>query len=130
MNETCVLGFTGSCEAFIQETRPPGGSVDIKCPFNGWYEGGHKYFCKAAKDGGCDILVSDEEHRQLTSQRLTLTDHKQGRHFMVTMTNLTEEDTGVYWCAADRPPPSDRPDLISEVHIQGKFRSEKIFFHS
>ena len=114
----------------MRETRPPGGSVHIKCPYHGWYKDGHKYFCKAAKDGGCDILVSDEEHKQLTYQRLNLTYHKRDKYFRVTMTNLTGEDTGVYWCAADRPPPSDRPDLISEVHIQGKFRSEKTFFHS
>ena len=128
-------GFTGSCEKFIQEAGPPGGSVHIKCPYNGWDKGRHKYFCKAAKDGGCDILVSDEEHRQLTepepeSQRLNLTYHKQDKYFMVTMTNLTGEDTGVYWCAADSPQPSDRPDLISEVYIHGKFRTEKTFFNS
>ena len=124
------LGFTGSCEEIMRETRPPGGSVLIKCPYNGWYKDGHKYFCKAAKDGGCDILVSDEEHRQLTSQRLNLTYHKQDKYFIVTMTNLTGEDTGVYWCAADGPPPFDRPGLLSEVHIQDKFRSEKTSFHS
>ncbi|XP_076142671.1 polymeric immunoglobulin receptor-like [Alosa pseudoharengus] len=103
------------CKDIKKETGPPAGVVTIKCPYDAQYVDRHKYFCKGT---GCDIIVSDEESRQPTSQRLNLTDHKQDRYFMVAMTNLTGEDTGVYWCAAGGASPSDTPDLLMEVHIQ------------
>ncbi|XP_062388885.1 polymeric immunoglobulin receptor-like [Sardina pilchardus] len=103
------------CEDIKTETGPPAGVVIIKCPYDAQYAHRHKYFCKGT---GCDIIVSDEENGQPTSQRLNLTDNKQERNFLVTMTNLTGEDTGVYWCAAGGPSPSNTPDLLKEVHIQ------------
>ncbi|XP_076142668.1 polymeric immunoglobulin receptor-like isoform X2 [Alosa pseudoharengus] len=103
------------CKVIKKETGPPAGVVTIKCPYDAQYVDRHKYFCRGT---GCDIIVSDEESRQPTSQRLNLTDHKQDRDFLVTMTNLTGEDTGVYWCAAGGASPSDTPDLLMEVHIQ------------
>ncbi|KAG5278171.1 hypothetical protein AALO_G00095980 [Alosa alosa] len=116
-NLIVLLIYLISCsyEDIIKETGPLAGVVTIKCPYDAQHVDRHKYFCKGA---GCDIIVSDKESRQRTSQRLKLTDHKQGKNFLVTMTNLTGEDTGVYWCAAGGASPSETPDLLMEVHIQ------------
>lgn len=121
------LGFTGYCKE-RRETGEPGRSLNIKCSYQDHHAERCKYFCKTIDDRGCDIIVSSE---QPTPGRLNLTDYKQQRHFLVTLFELTDEDTGVYWCAVGGASSTDKIELLEEVFISGRlFRNEmKHFFN-
>ncbi|KAL2086334.1 hypothetical protein ACEWY4_017393 [Coilia grayii] len=98
-------------------TASSGGSVNIKCSYDRRFLQRNKYFCKTIGDTGCDILVSNEDTRQPVSPRLNLADQQQDSSFIVSITNLSAEDAGVYWCAAGGSSPSAGPELLTEVHI-------------
>lgn len=55
-----------------------------------------KYFCKGAC-GNEDILISS---RKKTNERYSIVD--KGNTFYVTISHLTEDDSGTYWCGIDR----------------------------
>ncbi|KAL2086336.1 hypothetical protein ACEWY4_017395 [Coilia grayii] len=114
----CVVDFTGICKDPEKITASSGGSVNIKCSYDRRFLQRNKYFCKTIGDTGCNILVSNEDTRQPVSPRLNLADQQQDSSFIVSITNLSTEDAGVYWCAAGGSSPSAGPQLLTEVHIQ------------
>ncbi|XP_051560903.1 CMRF35-like molecule 1 isoform X2 [Myxocyprinus asiaticus] len=71
-------------------------NITISCSFT-WAHSNRKYFCRdPCKDR--DILVKSE-HSLI--RRFKLKDFKNGT-FIVTITELQESDSGVYWCAVER----------------------------
>ena len=73
-----------------------GGDVRIECSHTNAYDN-VKYFCKdPCKDE--DVLITSS---QISRGRYSITN--KGNTFYVTISRLTEGDTGTYWCGIQRP---------------------------
>ena len=85
LGETAALSVTGVL----------GMAVEIKCTHANAFTN-VKYFCKG-KCGSEDILI---DSRKKKDGRYSISD--KGNTFYVTISGLTEKDSGTYWCGIDR----------------------------
>ncbi|KAL2086209.1 hypothetical protein ACEWY4_017268 [Coilia grayii] len=80
-----------------------GGSAEIRCPYKKGYETNSKYLCR----GECQISKKDipvqtqQGETEATNGRFSLHDNSTANTnvFTATITGLTAEDSGKYWCA-------------------------------
>lgn len=77
-------------------TGENGGSVMISCKYNPVYRNNTKYWCKGKIYELCKIVVKTPRNRP--NPRSTIADDKDAGVFTVTMTSLTKNDAGQYWC--------------------------------
>lgn len=75
-------------------TASPGQTITIECSHSNALSN-TKYFCKARCT---DILVSTVD--KATGGKYSIRD--EGNTFYVTISDLTEDDSGTYWCGIDR----------------------------
>ncbi|XP_070684568.1 uncharacterized protein [Pempheris klunzingeri] len=88
----------GSWEAEVPETGVLGEEVRIECTHANAFSN-VKYFCK----GACaneDVLIRSEKNKNDSNEKYSITD--EGDTFYVTIFDLTEDDSGTYWCGIDR----------------------------
>ncbi|XP_026215454.1 polymeric immunoglobulin receptor-like [Anabas testudineus] len=81
----------------LSVTGEMGGKVSIKCSHANAFSN-IKYFCK----GECrseDVLISSRDKKDLNS-KYVISD--EGNKFTVTISHLTKDDSGTYWCGIDR----------------------------
>ncbi len=96
-----------------------GGGVSITCRYDEGYTDNEKYFCKGKKTitshfGWCfDLIKTKEKDKWIDSGRFSLYDDTTATVFTVTFRNLTEQDSGTYWCGTDRY----GIDLYTEVNL-------------
>ncbi|KAL0968817.1 hypothetical protein UPYG_G00272270 [Umbra pygmaea] len=84
--ETC-------CEKSVPVTAYLGGGATFICNYSEDVKFNTKYVCKQSKDNKtCDDINSH------SAGRFSLTDISTERRYTVTISNLTEDDTGTYWC--------------------------------
>ncbi|XP_056310848.1 CMRF35-like molecule 8 [Danio aesculapii] len=76
----------------------PGKHLSITCSYTGDLKDHLRFLCKGSDPSDCKniIKVSSETN---TNGRFSLTDDSE-RVFTVNISNLTEEDSGIYWCGA------------------------------
>ncbi|KAL2086270.1 hypothetical protein ACEWY4_017329 [Coilia grayii] len=119
----CLLAGVYSEESVISVSGYVGGSAEIRCPYDGGYEGYSKYLCR----GECpaflsiikDIPVKTEEGQTTAvSGRFSLHDDTTARVFTVTITGLTAMDSGKYWCAIETG--FGKSDVYTEVALTVK----------
>lgn len=60
-----------------------------------------KFICKGEDPSICKPLVSTTK-RNVTPERFSMNDDKMNRNITITVRGLTTEDTGTYWCGAER----------------------------
>ncbi|XP_073331913.1 uncharacterized protein [Pagrus major] len=92
-----LLGGLRETEA-LSVTGVLGETVKIKCTHANAFSN-VKYFCK----GKCrneDILISSRKEKKDSNGRYKISD--EGNTFDVTISHLTEADSGRYWCGIDR----------------------------
>ncbi len=77
--------------------RHEGESAEIICPYDSIYKSNTKSLCK----GKCSTRDSEtvREVTETKTDRLTLKDDVTASVFTGTITGLTAEDAGKYWCA-------------------------------
>ncbi len=81
--------------------RHEGESAEIICPYDSIYKSNTKSLCK----GKCSTRVRNHlsetvrEEKETYTGRLTLKDDVSASVFTGTITGLTAEDAGKYWCA-------------------------------
>uniref|UniRef100_A0AAY3ZZC0 Immunoglobulin V-set domain-containing protein n=1 Tax=Denticeps clupeoides TaxID=299321 RepID=A0AAY3ZZC0_9TELE len=77
-----------------------GGEVDIRCPYEDKYDKYTKYLCRGECLIGQSIKI---EHGQTSAAegRFSLYDNTTAGSFTVTITGLTAQDSGKYWCGID-----------------------------
>ncbi len=81
--------------------RHEGESAEIICPYDSIYKSNTKSLCKG-KCSTRDINPLSEtvrEEKETKTDRLTLKDDVTASVFTGTITGLTAEDAGKYWCA-------------------------------
>ncbi|XP_029560452.1 polymeric immunoglobulin receptor isoform X3 [Salmo trutta] len=83
----------------VKETAYLGRNATITCKYPEDHENRTKYFCKQDDRFICkDNITLESEKISNKHGRLFVSDNRRERVFTVTFTNLTVEDTGVYWC--------------------------------
>ncbi|KAM9119713.1 uncharacterized protein ACDP82_016032 isoform 1-T1 [Pangshura tecta] len=93
------------CWALIgpQEVRGPlGGVLTVQCWYGRGYENHIKYWCRGTTSTSCLAVVTTESEAIVKRDRVSIKDIHTFRTFIVTMKNLTEGDSGTYWCGIDR----------------------------
>ncbi|XP_059407682.1 CMRF35-like molecule 2 [Carassius carassius] len=79
-----------------------GGGVNITCRYDRKYTDKNKYFCKGQWKITCsDLIRTDKKNKWVDSGRFSLFDDTRAAVFTVTFRDLSEQDSGTYWCAAD-----------------------------
>ncbi|XP_067298671.1 CMRF35-like molecule 5 isoform X2 [Pseudorasbora parva] len=92
----CLSGI-GIPETDVTETHGSSGEhINISCSHS-WASNNIKYFCRDPCEDR-DILVKSD---QSPKGRYTLKDYGTGT-FTVTISDLQESDSGIYWCGVDR----------------------------
>ncbi|KAI7810476.1 putative CMRF35-like molecule 4 [Triplophysa rosa] len=95
----------GSSTDKIETDGYTGKNIEVSCQHS-WASTNTKYFCRDACE---DVLVSSD---QSSNGRFSLKDFGNGT-FTVTITELQESDSGIYWCGVGRV----GPDTYHEVNV-------------
>ncbi|KAL2086207.1 hypothetical protein ACEWY4_017266 [Coilia grayii] len=101
----------------IRVTGYVGGSAEIRCPYDGGYEGYSKYLCRGeCFYGNKDKPVHTEDGQTYaTSGKFSLHDDIKARVFTVTISGLTAGDSGKYLCGIKTG--YGKRDVYSEVAL-------------
>ena len=80
-----------------------GQDISIKCPYDIKYTNELKYLCKNEGVACKDRVRTEIKDKWVNSpykdkKRFSLYDNTTGGVFIVSITNLTKEDAGIYWC--------------------------------
>ncbi|XP_028815031.1 uncharacterized protein LOC114767421 [Denticeps clupeoides] len=124
LRESVVIHSATTCDEIICSVRVgvtpvigyEGGEVDIRCPYEDKYDKYTKYLCRGECLIGQSIKI---EHGQTSAAegRFSLYDNTTAGSFTVTITGLTAQDSGKYWCGIDRP---SWKDLYTELQLSVK----------
>ncbi|KAL2086326.1 hypothetical protein ACEWY4_017385 [Coilia grayii] len=77
--------------------------VTVKCKYQDVDKDKSKYVCKNEVDGCKRKIRTGRKDQWWNSRKFSLYDNTTGRFFLVSISNLTKEDAGIYWCAVDEP---------------------------
>ncbi|MBN3312445.1 PIGR protein, partial [Atractosteus spatula] len=75
-------------------------SATVRCSYSAGYKSNNKYWCRGAKRADCSTVVNTEDHRR--EGRTSIRDDPAQRTFTVTISDLSLEDEGWYWCGIER----------------------------
>ncbi|XP_071361513.1 polymeric immunoglobulin receptor-like isoform X3 [Trachinotus anak] len=92
------------------------GSVSISCSYQSEDQNNLKYICRGTQPSTClqqALITSNRKQKG----RFTLTDDKGSRNFTVTVTSLTQKDSGMYLCGVHR---KTGLDVFSAVELEIK----------
>ncbi|XP_052473742.1 hepatitis A virus cellular receptor 1 isoform X2 [Carassius gibelio] len=91
-----------------------GGEVNITCRYDREYTEKNKYFCRGEWKITCSELIkTDKENKWVDSGRFSLFDDTTAAVFTVTFRDLSERDSGTYWCGVKKR----GPDPYTEVNL-------------
>ncbi|XP_070406823.1 CMRF35-like molecule 8 [Nothobranchius furzeri] len=106
--------FSKNCKGTEEnQTAFVGGSVSISCKYPPTEENTTWYFCK---DSLTCRNISSEGSSQKMQDRFSLMDDEQQEIYTVTISNLTQDDSGSYWCAT-KSLKDGFISCLSEVHL-------------
>ncbi|XP_026110109.1 CMRF35-like molecule 2 [Carassius auratus] len=98
----------------LNVTGHSGGEINITCTYQGKH-GNEKYFCKVPWLITCsDLIKTEVKNKWVDSGRFSLYDDTRAEVFTVIFRNLSEEDSGTYYCAVDK---SWARDSYTEVNL-------------
>ncbi|XP_054988252.1 CMRF35-like molecule 2 [Sorex araneus] len=81
-----------------------GESLSVWCRYKQEHKNNSKYWCKAPCVTRRSVVVeTSETQREARRGRVTIRDDPANLTFTVTLENLTEADSGTYWCGVSRP---------------------------
>uniref|UniRef100_A0A670KGW6 Ig-like domain-containing protein n=1 Tax=Podarcis muralis TaxID=64176 RepID=A0A670KGW6_PODMU len=116
--------FTAFIQKNTEEIATEGRSTTITCFYDMEYRFDNKYWCRGSSRTSCDILGETNKFVKWNyKSRLTLLDNRKGV-FWVTMHQLTEDDSGTYWCGIERP----FADIMTSVKL--KVNKGKVSYES
>ncbi|XP_069046374.1 CMRF35-like molecule 5 isoform X5 [Lepisosteus oculatus] len=106
------LGCVTSAERRVNGSE--GESVEIQCNYPDGYRYKEKYWCRHPC-GNKDVLIkTGKTDTVVTVGRFSLYDNVSIRTFTVTMSRLTLQDTGVYYCGLEQW----GTDGLSKIHLR------------
>ncbi|XP_029437934.1 CMRF35-like molecule 8 [Rhinatrema bivittatum] len=79
-----------------------GGSLSLHCQYEKGYETNNKYWCRGETFSSCQTLIKTliKTNSKMES-KLSIRDNVTALTFTVTMEELTQGDSGTYWCGTD-----------------------------
>uniref|UniRef100_A0A671NQR6 Si:ch211-114l13.12 n=1 Tax=Sinocyclocheilus anshuiensis TaxID=1608454 RepID=A0A671NQR6_9TELE len=89
----------------------------IPCNYESELKSDVKFICKGSDPSLCEksaVRVSSESH---SNGRFSLSDNEPAGVFTVTITDLTEEDSGIYWCGAAQGRQEHKNKWISVIDL-------------
>ncbi len=96
-------------------TGHSGGEINITCTYQDKHTENEKYFCRGQRKTTCsDLIETEEKDKWVDSGRFSLYDDTTAAVFTVTFRNLSEQDSGTYWCVVDI---SGNKDYYTEVNL-------------
>ncbi|XDV16708.1 hypothetical protein PO909_016299, partial [Leuciscus waleckii] len=110
-------------------SRVTGEHLNITCHYNSDLKNKIKFFCKGSVPSLCEtsaIKVSSETN---SNGRFSLRDDESAGVFTVTITDLTLEDSGIYWCGAGETGLKNKWISVTDLNINnGKMQPFDIIF--
>ncbi|XP_045061805.1 CMRF35-like molecule 8 isoform X2 [Coregonus clupeaformis] len=98
------------CEKSVTETVYLGGEATISCNYPEDREDSTKHFCKEQDRFICNSMNSNNNK---------MYDNSTEKFYSVTISDLTEDDTGTYWCGVETSRTEDRYiALITQVKLR------------
>ncbi|KAM4595787.1 uncharacterized protein V3H82_003184 [Fundulus diaphanus] len=95
LNTTCN-------RATVDHTAYVGGSVSITCNYSQADKSSTRNFCRHDGNFSCTNIISAQRSDYTKLPRVTLSDDKQRGVYTVTISTLTQDDSGKYRCALKR----------------------------
>uniref|UniRef100_A0A8C1HLR3 Ig-like domain-containing protein n=1 Tax=Cyprinus carpio carpio TaxID=630221 RepID=A0A8C1HLR3_CYPCA len=80
-----------------------GGGVNITCRYDREYTDNAKYFCRGEWLTCSDLIRTETKDKWVDSGRFSLFVDTRAAVFTVTFRNLSEQDSGTYWCGVEKP---------------------------
>ncbi|XP_060774472.1 CMRF35-like molecule 6 [Neoarius graeffei] len=98
-----------SYEKSISKTVHVGGDLNISCKYPGSLRSDAKFLCrKTLQQAACFYKGSVKESRKYVNEgKFSLYDDRAKQIFNVSIRNVTEQDSGEYWCGAEGAGTSD-----------------------
>uniref|UniRef100_A0A3P9A0T5 Immunoglobulin V-set domain-containing protein n=1 Tax=Esox lucius TaxID=8010 RepID=A0A3P9A0T5_ESOLU len=125
----CVFPFTDKCcDKSVTETVDLGGEDPIICNYPEKYENSIKYFCKEDNDSKIYYEIISAASTSAKSGRFSLTDNRREKRFTVTISNLTEYDTGTYWCGVENRRTEKLYISLITKYTQQSNQASRVFF--
>ncbi|XP_016075830.1 PREDICTED: CMRF35-like molecule 1 [Miniopterus natalensis] len=79
------------------------GSLTMQCRYVTGWETHVKWWCQGADWKRCRILVkTNGSEQEVKKDRVSIRDNQRNRTITVTMTELRQEDTDIYWCGIEK----------------------------
>lgn len=103
----------------ISVTGYSGGGIAITCKYDGGYKTNAKYFCKGQWSDCTDQIRTGTKDKWFKSGRFSLFDDTTAAVFTVTIRDLTEQDSGIYYCGTDIYAKVDSEAEVNLNVIQG-----------
>ncbi|KAI4904772.1 hypothetical protein NFI96_025317, partial [Prochilodus magdalenae] len=92
----------------ISESGYVGGSMNISCKYPQFHSSDPKFLCRRVGYVGCAYKTAVNENRRwITQGKFAPHDDRAKRIFTVSITDLSERDSGEYWCGAESDWTSD-----------------------
>ncbi|XP_042573163.1 CMRF35-like molecule 5 isoform X2 [Cyprinus carpio] len=85
----------------ISVTGYSGGGVSITCRYDRGYTDKYKYFCRGRWSNCTDQIRTNTKNKQVDSGRFSLYDDTGAAVFTVTIRDLREQDSDIYYCGTD-----------------------------
>ncbi len=92
-----VVGVLSS----ISVTGYSGGGVTIRCRYYEGYTDNTKYFCRGQWSECTNQIKTNTKNKWVDSERFSLYDDTRAAVFTVTIRDLSEQDSGTYYCGTD-----------------------------
>ncbi|XP_039658385.1 polymeric immunoglobulin receptor-like isoform X2 [Perca fluviatilis] len=91
------VGRDSCCDHSTKVQRYEESSVSFSCPYESEYQNSLKYICRGNQPSTClqHALISSDTKQK---GQFTLTDDMESRKFTVTITSLTQNNSGSYLC--------------------------------
>uniref|UniRef100_A0A8C0L6R4 Ig-like domain-containing protein n=1 Tax=Canis lupus dingo TaxID=286419 RepID=A0A8C0L6R4_CANLU len=91
-----------------------GGSLTVECCYASTWKTYSKWWCRGSIWRRCNILVQTTGSEQkVKKNKVSIRDNQKNFTFSVTMEELTETDTDIYWCGIEK----SGTDLGVEVKV-------------
>lgn len=117
--DRCLCHVTGASEKkeIYKVAGYVGHSITLKCKYGDNVKGKSKYLCKY-ENNGCKRKIRTGQKEQLWERgKFSLYDNTTGQYFLVSITNLSIEDHGKYWCAEDEPFDNDSEVAVDKFNV-------------
>ncbi|XP_067241023.1 polymeric immunoglobulin receptor-like [Chanodichthys erythropterus] len=85
----------------MRVTGYSGGGVTIPCGYDKKYKENEKYFCKGQWLTCTDKIRTEEKNKWVQKGRFSLYDDRRSAVFTVTIRDLKQRDSGIYYCATE-----------------------------